>query len=55
MTLDYFKDILFDTINESDRMQVVDIISDDRESTFIIKMWGGTFLLKCSEHVENNN
>ena len=55
MNLNYFKDLLFDVINESDKLSVVDIISNDKESTFIIELWTGKFLLKCSEYNEAEN
>lgn len=54
MNLNYFKDLLFDVINESDKLSVVDIISNDKESTFVIELWSGKFLLKCSEYTEGD-
>ena len=32
MDLNYFKDVLFDLINDSFRLDIVDIISNDKES-----------------------
>ncbi len=49
MDLNYFKDLLFDVINESDKMNVDDIISNDKEHTFIVLLNGKSYLLKCSE------
>ena len=50
MDLNYFKDMLFDTINESDILNVDDIISNDKEHTFIVMLDGCSYLLKCSEY-----
>ena len=52
MDLNYFKDVLFDLINDSFRLDIVDIISNDKENTFIIKTEGGDFMIKCSEYKE---
>ena len=41
MDLDYFKDILFDLINESDALDVDDIQSDDRANKFLVLMKDG--------------
>lgn len=42
MELNYFKDILFDLMNESDELDVADIQSDDRANTFLVSMKDGT-------------
>lgn len=42
MSLDYFKDVLFDLINESDALDVDDIQSDDRANTFLVLMKDGS-------------
>ena len=50
MPLNYFKDLLFDVINESDRLDVTDIIANDRENTFVIQLdENDIFYLKCSK------
>ena len=36
--LDFFKDILFDVINESDELGITDIYTYDREDLFLITM-----------------
>ena len=50
MPLDYFKDLLFDIINENERFEVKDIIGNDQENTFVVELDDGTiFYLKCSK------
>ena len=50
MDINYFKDILFDLINESDALDVADIQSDDRANTFAVSMKdGSTFSVQISE------
>lgn len=50
MPLNYFKDLLFDVINESDRLNVDDIIVNDKENTFVIRLdKNDVFYLKCSK------
>ena len=41
MELNYFKDVLFDLINESDALDVEDIQSDDKENRFVVTVQGG--------------
>ena len=36
MDLNYFKDKLFDILNDSDNIDIVDIITDDRRGLFIV-------------------
>lgn len=36
MEINYFKDILFDLMNESDALDVDDIQSDDRANKFLV-------------------
>lgn len=36
MDLNYFKDKLFDIINENDNMDISDIITDDKNNKFIV-------------------
>lgn len=48
--LNYFKDILFDLINESDELDVTDIQSDDSANSFVVTVKDGTpFLLRVSQ------
>jgi len=42
MELNYFKDLLFDLINESDTLDVQDIQSDDKSNTFTVTVNDGT-------------
>ena len=41
MDLNYFKDVLFDLMNESDALDVEDIQSDDKENRFVVTVRGG--------------
>jgi len=36
MDLNYFKDKLFDILNDSDNIDILDIITDDRRGLFIV-------------------
>ena len=38
MDLNYFKYLLFDAINESDKMNVDEIISSDKDHKFIVSL-----------------
>ena len=52
MDLNYFKDILFDLINESDELEpdLLDIQCDDRNNTMRVIMKEGTvFLIQTSQ------
>lgn len=42
MKLNYFKDHLFDLLNESDLLDVQDIKSDDETNTFHVVVYDGT-------------
>ena len=42
MDLNYFKDKLFDVINESDELDVTDIQADDAKDLFMIVMKDGS-------------
>lgn len=42
MDLNYFKDVLFDLINESDVLDVIDIQSDDKADSFIVSTKDGS-------------
>ncbi len=50
MGLNEFKDLLFDIINEDDRLHIVDLTANDAESTFVLQLEEGTFLLRCSTY-----
>lgn len=53
MDVNYFKDILFDLMNESDALDVADIQSDDKANTFAVTMKdGSTFSVRISK-IEN--
>lgn len=53
MDLNFFKDILFDLINESDALDVADIQCDDRANTFTVLMKDGTSFLLHVTKMEN--
>lgn len=42
MDLNYFKDKLFDVINESDELDIADIQADDEKDLFLIAMNDGS-------------
>ncbi|MCQ2419456.1 MAG: hypothetical protein MJ085_06695 [Clostridia bacterium] len=53
MKINYFKDILFDLINESDALDIADIQSNDRGNSFVVIMKDGTsFSIQISTAVE---
>ena len=52
MSLRYFKDKVFDMINESDDLDIVDIFTRDKDNTFIIMVKGGFFTIKFSQCLE---
>lgn len=50
MDLNYFKDTLFDLINEADTMEIEDITTNDKKNTFMISLIDGSrFELECKE------
>ena len=50
MELNYFKDKLFDLLNDSDDMGIADIATDDRRSLFTVSTTdGSTFELHCKK------
>jgi len=55
MSLDYFKDVLFDLINESDALDVDDIQSDDRANTFLVSMKDGSTYSVLVTAIENHS
>ena len=42
MDLNFFKDHLWDMINEDDTLDVRDIISNDKENRFDVEVYGGS-------------
>lgn len=54
MELNYFKDHLFDLLNESELLDIKDIESDDRTDTFRVILKDGTcFLVRCERNTES--
>lgn len=48
--LDYFKDKLFDLLNEADSLDVKDIETDDRKNIFRVSLQGGgVFEVECRQ------
>lgn len=48
MDLNYFKDKLFDLLNDSDDLNIADIVTDDRCGLFTVNTTdGSTFELLC--------
>ena len=52
MTLDYFKDKVFDMINESDDLDIIDIFTRESENIFVIMVKGGFFTIKFTQCLE---
>ena len=52
MTLNYFKDKVFEMINESDELDIIDIFTKDKENIFVIMVKGGFFTIKFSQCLE---
>lgn len=53
MELIYFKDKLFDLLNESDEMDIADIDTDDRNALFTVSMADGSvFEVECRQVAE---
>lgn len=42
MDINYFKDILFDLLNESDAIDATDIQTDDKNDTFTVTVQDGS-------------
>lgn len=54
MELNYFKDTIFDMMNNSDEMDIKDIKTNDKENKFTISFMDGTnFELECRQINEN--
>lgn len=50
MELNYFKDKLFDILNETDDLDISDISADDRNDRFLIYLADGSvFEVECRE------
>ena len=50
MELNYFKDILFDLINESDDLDICEIETNDKAGLFRILLSDGSrFLIRCEK------
>ena len=49
MTLNYFKDVLFDIINDCYRFDIIDILADDKNNTFTIIFDDCEITIKCSQ------
>lgn len=50
MDIDYFKDILFDLINESNDLDIRKIDANDKEGSFQITLAdGSSFLVRCEK------
>ena len=48
MELNYFKDKLFDILNETDELDIADITADDRNNLLTVTIAGGsTFEIEC--------
>lgn len=48
MELNYFKDKLFDILNETDELDISDISTDDRNNRFTIYIADGSaFIISC--------
>lgn len=48
MELNYFKDKLFDILNDSDELEIADIFADDKKDLFTVVTAGGDkFELLC--------
>lgn len=48
MKLDYFKDKLFELLNEAEEMRIKNITTHDREDKFTVEIFDGSlFEIKC--------
>lgn len=56
MELNYFKDHLFDLLNESNILNVRSITADDKENVFCVVVSDGSeFCVKCSDYPAPNS
>lgn len=52
MEINFFKDILFDLINESNDLDISRIEANDKENSFRITMTDGScFLIRCEKEI----
>ncbi len=50
MGLNYFKDKMFDLLNDADNMGIMDIALNDREDKILVQLTdGSTFVLECRQ------
>lgn len=50
MDLNYFKDKIFELINDTDSIDINDIDTDDKSNTFTVSLFdGSTFELECRQ------
>lgn len=50
MDLNYFKDKLFDILNETNELDIADISSDDRKNLLTVTIAGGSvFEIECRQ------
>ncbi len=50
MDLNYFKDKIFELVNETDSLDINDIDADDRKNTFTVSLQDGSvFELECRQ------
>lgn len=50
MDLNYFKDKLFDILNETDELNITDICVDDRNNLLTVSIAGGSvFEVECRQ------
>lgn len=50
MELNYFKDKLFDILNETDELDITDILADDKNNLLTVSIAGGSaFEIVCRQ------
>lgn len=50
MDITYFKDLMFDVLNESDALDLQDIRADDKNDRFTVVTWDGTsFIIRIEK------
>lgn len=56
MELNYFKDKLFDLLNDSEDLEIVDLNVDEKNNRLIVKTEDGNiFEILCRKAAENRN
>lgn len=53
MDINYFKDCIFDLLNENDDLNLVSIESNDKTGTFLVTTEDGSWFLVTCEKVES--